>query len=427
MFKLMIADDNPHTLQGLSEDIDWENYNFSLLGTFQNGKQLLDMAKKELPDVVITDISMPVMDGITLSSELYQLKADMIIVFISSYSEFEYTRSALKLRIFDYILKPIELSQIHDIMTRILEKLQKAQMERFLNQEEKYKQERYRKKAIAYYIARLLLQKKEETAIREELQQIGLSVTESTWLYVVSYALDREPDQGDLPNAHKYFHSSLESSLEGIETVSVILENRHGVFLLLMEDRAVSVADLLARIDVDMEAKTRCRMTMGCSNPSTHFSLLPMLYKQSQAALFELLETNAAIPIASYADIHISSESTAPNHPGYSNSKNIAAMRKYIEQHYMDPITTNDVASSVYLSPNYANRCFTAECNITIFGYIVQYRLEKAKELLRNTDEQVTRIAELVGYSTKTSFYIAFKRHTNLSPTEYRRQYANLL
>ena len=86
MFKLMIADDNPHTLLGLSEDTDWEDFDFTLTGAFQNGKDLLIAAMQDMPDLVITDISMPQMDGITLTGELYRLKPDIKIVFISKIS-----------------------------------------------------------------------------------------------------------------------------------------------------------------------------------------------------------------------------------------------------------------------------------------------------------------------------------------------------
>ena len=109
MFKLMIADDNPHTLSGLSEDTDWEDFDFTLTGAFRNGKDLLNAAILDMPDLVITDISMPQMDGITLTEELYRQKPDLKIVFISSYSEFDYAKSALKLHIFDYILNPYSL------------------------------------------------------------------------------------------------------------------------------------------------------------------------------------------------------------------------------------------------------------------------------------------------------------------------------
>lgn len=423
MFKLMIADDNPHTLLGLSEGTDWEKFDFILTGVFQNGKDLLEAARSDMPDLVITDISMPQMDGITLASELYSLKSDIKIIFISSYSEFDYARTALKLRIFDYILKPIQINQLEEVMSRLLERLNREHLEHFEQQQSKLRQEYFRKAALSHYISRLLFHVNDEQYMQEKVQQLGLSLQDNTYFYVVCYALDTPFDFcGKLPSAD-YFRSILECAFEEALVIPVMFEENRGVFLLLPHTETIPVSDLLALLGVDIESKTNHCITMGYSNISQSLTELPKSYQQAQTALQKLLEADAVTPIASYADVYVSSESAACTHTERVPNKIVSSMRTFIEEHYAEPITTNDVACSVYLSPNYANRCFAAECGITIFGYIVQYRLEKAKELLRDTNEHITRIAEHVGYSTKTSFYLAFKRHTGMSPTEYRQKH----
>ncbi len=425
MFKLMIADDNPHTLKNLSEGTDWEDFDFHLTGTFLNGVALLEAAKQDMPDLVITDISMPQMDGITLTTQLYQLKPDIKIVFISSYSEFDYARSALKLHIFDYILKPIQLDQLQDVMSRLLEKLRQEQLAYFESLQARSQKDHYQKIALSHYASRLLFQAKDEAKIQAELAQLGIYFNSQYSVCVVCFSLDNPLNPDDQLKSSHYFRSILDSAFEevqGLQLIPAMLEDKQGVFLLLTEDSELSLFDLLARLGVDIEVKMNLRITMGYSNSSVCLTEIPLLYKQAQSALQNLLESDAGIPIASYGDVHVTSSSSGSDGSTHTNSKAIAAMRTFIEKHYMEPITTNDVAGSVYLSPNYANRCFVAECGITIFAYIVQYRLEKSKEFLRETDEHITRIAEYVGYSSKTSFYLAFKRHTGISPTEYRQQ-----
>ena len=421
MFKLMIADDNPHTLSGLSEDTDWEDFDFTLTGAFRNGKDLLNAAILDMPDLVITDISMPQMDGITLTGELYRLKPDLKIVFISSYSEFDYAKSALKLHIFDYILKPIQFDQLQDVMGRVLDALHKEQWKLLEQQAAVSRQDYFRKAALSHYASRLLFHVKEEQHMREELNRLGLTLDQDTSIYVVSFSLSNAVLSDHQEQSYDYLRSILECSLDG-HIIPAMLEDCQGVFIMCVPNDESSMFDLLSRLCIDIETRMNAHITMGYSNPTNLLTDLPALFTQSQTALRSLLESNAVIPLASYTDMHLGSDSGSPLHTDRIISKNVSAMRDYIEQYYMEPITTNDVAGSVYLSPNYANRCFTAECGITIFGYIVQYRLEKAKELLRDTDEHITRIAELVGYSAKTSFYLAFKRHTGISPTEYRQK-----
>ena len=423
MFKLMIADDNPHTLKGLSESTDWENFDFTLSGTFQDGQELLNAAKEDMPDLVITDISMPVMDGMDLSAQLYRLKPDIKIIFISSYSEFDYARTALKLGIFDYLLKPIRLGQLLDVMGRVLEKLRCEQIERFEQQKVISQHDYFRKSALSHYVSRLFFHAQDELHIREELAQLGLTFTTDHHLYVICFSLDSSLDARNQLQSYNYLQSILEYDFEEAQIIPTMLENCHGVFVLLTHKESLSVYDLLSKLSVDIETKMDLCITMGYSNCSSKLTDLPLLYEQAKTTLHNLPKAANNAPLASYTDVHMDSNAPASPKANTNISANVAAMRSFIEEHYTEQITTNDVTGSVYLSPSYANRCFLAECGTTIFGYIIQCRLEKAKQLLRETDVHITRIAEDVGYSAKTSFYLAFKRHTGISPTEYRQQY----
>ena len=73
MFQLMIADDNPYIIEELCNVIDWEDFDMCIAGTFPNGQALLEAAEKNMPDVVLTDISMPVLDGIGLAGALRRI------------------------------------------------------------------------------------------------------------------------------------------------------------------------------------------------------------------------------------------------------------------------------------------------------------------------------------------------------------------
>ncbi len=426
MFKLMIADDNPHTLLRLSESIDWENFDFCLTGIYPNGQALLEAAGENLPDLVITDISMPIIDGFELTSKLCDLKPDIKIVFISSYSEFNYARTALKLGVFDYILKPVNTDQLLDVMERILSQLRMEQLERYEQQKMKSQQDHFRKVALSHYVSRLFFHAENEQHIAEELTRLGLSAYGDTDLYVICYAVDKAMDSHNQLQSCDYLHSILENDLKEARIIPTVPGASQNAFLLLAPKEMPPIFDLLSSLSIDIETKMNLSITMGYSTPAQHFTALPLLYQQAQTALWNLQNGTINTPIASFADMHVdcdteqSSDSSVADTAAIPNP-NVAAMRKYIEEHYMEPITSNDVTKSVYLSSSYANRCFLAQYGTTIFGYIIYCRLEKAKQLLRDTDMHITRIAEVVGYSAKTSFYLAFKRHTGISPTEYRQ------
>ncbi|OCT12875.1 hypothetical protein A8709_21320 [Paenibacillus pectinilyticus] len=108
MIRIMIVDDEEWIRLGLREQIDWSSLGTEIVGEAQNGRVALQMLDELRPDIVLTDIRMPVMDGITLLEHAHQAYPDIIFIVISGFAEFEYARKALTYRVFDYLLKPIE-------------------------------------------------------------------------------------------------------------------------------------------------------------------------------------------------------------------------------------------------------------------------------------------------------------------------------
>ena len=439
MFKLMIADDNPYILQELTESVDWEVFDFDLIGTYPDGLRLWESAKDAVPDLVITDISMPTMDGIQLSSHLHTLNPHIKIIFISEHSEFEYAKKALNLHVFDYILKPIQLDQLTDVMTRVLHQLQLEQRQHFEQQISLHRQDYFRRSALQHYASRLLFQTDSETKIRSEFENFGAPLPDRFSLCLVGYTLtpgitQTAIDSDDFSLSQNYFQSLLENAPEGFRWIPLTCEEHHGIFLLIIQEailsdsnQDMSLTDQLARLCVDVETMTPQCLTLGYSDCVSRFSELPGLYPQAQTILKHLQSSTPEAPILSYRDIAAGAPTPNQEQPTadpISFSKNVQAMRTFIEQNYMHPITVHDVAHSVYLSSSHASLCFCNECGITIFTYVTQCRMEKAKEFLLDPDNKITHIAELVGYGSKTSFYLAFKRYSGISPTDYRLQYS---
>ncbi|MGB4658547.1 MAG: response regulator [Mobilitalea sp.] len=128
MIKIMIVDDMPVYREYLRNFIDWNAYGFEVCCEAKDGREALLLYTKYQPDIVLTDIMMPYMDGLTLSEKLYEENPEVSIILITGNSEFEYARKAVKLGVCDYIVKPFEkeeliisLLKLHDNMNRVLE------------------------------------------------------------------------------------------------------------------------------------------------------------------------------------------------------------------------------------------------------------------------------------------------------------------
>lgn len=116
--KILIADDEDYTREGLIDSVDWEKYGIDEIMQAVNGAEAIRIAKWFLPDIVLTDVRMPKMDGIEFATRLLSWNPDCRIIFMSGYMEIEYLKSAIRLAAIDYIEKPIDLG----IMCRALQK-----------------------------------------------------------------------------------------------------------------------------------------------------------------------------------------------------------------------------------------------------------------------------------------------------------------
>ena len=108
MFQAMLCDDNEIILEGLSRQIDWAELGIRLTGTAADGQDAWNQMRDNPPDILITDIRMPYIDGLELSRRMQELNPNIVLLIISAYDDFEYARTAMHLRALDYILKPID-------------------------------------------------------------------------------------------------------------------------------------------------------------------------------------------------------------------------------------------------------------------------------------------------------------------------------
>lgn len=110
--RLLIADDENLTREGLFQSIDWASLGISDVLLADDGQNGLALARKSLPDIILTDVRMPRMSGIEMSERIQQLNPDCPIIFMSGYSDKEYLKAAIKLRAVRYVEKPIDVREL---------------------------------------------------------------------------------------------------------------------------------------------------------------------------------------------------------------------------------------------------------------------------------------------------------------------------
>ncbi len=123
-YKIMLVDDEEEVRTSIIRKIDWQDAGFEVIGDAENGKEALEKIEQNEPDVVLTDIRMPYMDGLEMAENIRQRYPSIKIVIFSGFDEFEYAKKAIKLNVIEYILKPVNVEEL----TAILKKSRKISM-----------------------------------------------------------------------------------------------------------------------------------------------------------------------------------------------------------------------------------------------------------------------------------------------------------
>lgn len=123
LYKIMLVDDEEEVRKSIIRKIDWEEAGFEVIGDAENGEDALERIEQIEPDVVLTDIKMPYMDGLTLAEKIRQLYPSIKIVIFSGFDEFDYAQRAIKLNVIEYILKPVNVEELTAILKKIKKNL----------------------------------------------------------------------------------------------------------------------------------------------------------------------------------------------------------------------------------------------------------------------------------------------------------------
>ncbi len=130
MYRLMLVEDEALVRESMIQNIDWEWYGFELAAACENGQEAIDRLPDVRPDVVVTDICMPLVDGLELARHLREHYPTCFVVILTGFNEFAYAQQAIKLRVHDLILKPVSPKEFCTILTRLAAELKSRDSQR---------------------------------------------------------------------------------------------------------------------------------------------------------------------------------------------------------------------------------------------------------------------------------------------------------
>ncbi len=531
MLKIFLVEDEFVVREGIKKNVDWAGHGYDFCGEASDGELAYPMIQKLKPDIVITDIKMPFMDGLELSKLIKKEFPWMEIVILSGYAEFDYAKEAISLGVAHYLTKPISgdalLEQIDSLAAKIEEnKKQKELQEQYLRDMEENAHEE-QKKLFQHLVAGT----KSVTELIDMADSMGMDIS-AIWYNVLLFAtssMKHNPEEysGSVVSIYERLASGIDSAHEvvfdrGTEGKAIIYKADSLEELEEIQresiSRIIEVCDnyesikyfggigrpvnRLRELGVSFEAASRafahryfvddskiveCDETVNEIKEDADFDIgnvdptkvdrtrVNEFLKQGEAdeiqyfleefyhemdegafksAIFrqyilmdiyfavagfldsmeldrnQIEPVNVASPELQDVDgakayiERIISRAIAIRDASASKKYNnvVDTVINYIDEHYADEeLSLNFLASYVNFSPNHLSMMFSQQTGVSFIKYLTDYRMNKAKELLRCTNKRSVDISIEVGYKDPHYFSYCFKKYQGVTPTQYRK------
>ncbi|MBB6734399.1 response regulator [Cohnella zeiphila] len=286
MFKVLIADDEYDIRQGLKQIIDWYEEGFVIVGVAEDGEEALELYERERPNLLITDIRMPGLNGLELARCVKEREPDAFIIILSGYDDFAYAKQAIQYGISSYLLKPVDEDELRGVLSKVKRALQ-AQWS------SSYEQRKKDKWVHDYFFRKLVHGESIQKDIAETMKLQTL--LERHYFRVLLVELDHYGEMLlELPESEIHlFRFAVRNILEDIvKTFSIGFvfeesEQRYGI-LLVGEDRQLSHASIepLLRQIVDFtQVYAKMRVYVGTGMTVGHSQVIVRSYDKAKSAL----------------------------------------------------------------------------------------------------------------------------------------------
>lgn len=389
MEKLLIVDDEYLVREGLCVTVDWQSLGLEVIGTAENGAAGLEAARKMRPDLIISDVRMPVMDGLEMAKTLFDEGADLAVIVYSGYKDFEYARRALESNVAGFLLKPIENEELIKKVREVMSKLHMRRHDGKLLGQIKKNSNLIRRQLLSSYLSG---EDSPESA-REQLALLGVIIPERG---TVIYCRSKSGVSQDII-------SCFSAEFSDYVTVS---ENFEDYFLLIT---SLNDEDKVAK-------KTLKILDLSLKVSQTRYSVGIAVYDGDLLKAFgeaESLAKNAAFTAVNTVNTKGS---------GGKYRKLVRDAIAIIERDYDKKISVKSVAEALFTSESHLMHEFKEQTGKTFNNCLTDFRILRAEEMLLEGKLRVNEVAYAVGYTDVKYFGQVFKEYHGMTPSEFIRK-----
>jgi two-component system response regulator YesN len=326
---LIIIDDIPSIVEGLTEQIPWEEHNISIVGSCLNGEQGMELTKQGMPDIVLTDIRMPMLDGIDMARSILEFHPACKLIFMTGFSDFEYAKTAVRMGAFDFISKPFSMDEVLEAVLKAKEVVlsERERRQRLGQLQDKVKEsmpllrQEYFKLLLHYQTT------EEEISRRWDFLQLDL---EQNNLVVMIAEINQFMDKSqsipvsEVELVHFAVNNILEETVHSC-TKGVVIRESTTRFVIIYNMKSTDSLESLADACHDNIARfAKMSISIGVGSAASSVRDLPMSYRQAATALSYHFYTGSG-GVIRYSDIS-NYEMSVPRYPAEEEKDMVAAV-----------------------------------------------------------------------------------------------------
>lgn len=393
-WKVLIADDEPIIREGIRSAVDWHALGMEIAAEAEDGEEALELALQHQVDVMLVDLNMPIMDGITLMKHVRKQLPSCRLIIITGHDEFQYAQEAIRLNVDEYLLKPANPEQLQKVLHDVKMSLENDRRER----EHLLMASRQIERSYPLLRERFCLEwiegRMSDGEVLEQLEFLQLPPACPDWLGVIRWSdpavertLIRERDR-------QLYAFAVENIVkEWLEDRQHVLFRDGGGLIAVMIWGSCS-EELLSKIAESIMRYLKLSVSHVFKPLAGRLSDIPQTYREARQAVYRRASLS---PVVQRARLRISE--------GYTERG----------------LTLEQIAEELNVNPVYLSRMLKQELGVTFSQLVTELRMKRAVELLNTTDLTIMEIAEQLGYETQHYFSTVFKKTVGISPNRYRR------
>ncbi len=396
VYKMMIADDEPKIRNGLRKMLDYNKFGIEVIGEAEDGEVALREVAQKQPDILFLDICMPFINGLDLIHKLKDQTQDCLIIIITGFDQFAYMQEAIKLQVFDYLLKPVSKSDLTEAVCRVCGELNKRRSKdqyfKWVNERLDESIDTVREK----FFKSLLKTGMDDDQIAGGLGFLNLSFTGQIGIAALRVM------------KHSGFDTDSDSSLDkGLMLFGI----KNMVAELLGAFSSVCFYDDAGNIVIIGSTPSMAEWSKFCDKIN---SCVGEYVTSSVICEYGMANSLTAIT-TEYKKISARLKDKSSLKPI------TASILQYIQSNYYDnDFSLEKTAEKFKITPPYLSKLLKAETGISFVDVLTNMRIQKAITMMNTSSLKIYEISELVGYSSQYYFSRSFKKVTGLSPVQYK-------